>query len=150
MNSLFTQYSENEYFYNLTGNKITEYDGAKNNIYDVNSYFKRVSGYLNGVIYIENANAVNLQNVTFEENFSNEFEPSSGMVTLSSLINEVYISNSLFKNNNLRNIRLISNKLPTDLISIINVDFINERVDPESVYLSFFGFVTVFIDNVKI
>lgn len=127
MNSLFVQYSENEYFFNLTGNKIAEYDGAKNNVVDVNSYFKQVSGFLNGVLYIENANAVQLHNITFEENYSNEFEPSSGMMTLSSLINEVYISNSLFKHNNLKNIRLISNKLPTDLISIINVDFINER-----------------------
>lgn len=126
MNSLFTQYSENEYFYNLTGNKIAEYDAAKNNLFDVNSYFKQVTGFLNGVLYIENANAVNLQNITFEDNYSNEFEPSSGMVTLSNLINEVYISNSLFKNNNLKNIRLISNKLPTDLISIVNVSFLNE------------------------
>lgn len=127
MNSLFTQYSENEYFYNLTGNKIAEYDGAKNNLFDVNSTFKQVSGYLNGILYVENANKINLVDATYEGNYCNEFEPSSGMLTLSSQINEVYISNSIFKNNNLKNIRLISNKLPTDLISIVNVNFFNER-----------------------
>jgi len=126
LNNLFTQYSENEYFYNLTGNKIAEYDGALNNIYDVNSYFKQVSGYLNGIMYVENANAVNLINVTYERNYANEYEPSSSMLTLSNLINQVYISNSLFFANNLKNVRLISNKLPTDLISITNVDFLNE------------------------
>lgn len=87
LNPLFVQYSENEYFFNLTGNKIAEYDGASNNVVDVNSIFKQVSGYLNGVLYIENANAIQLQNITFEENYSNEYEPSSGMITLSSLIN---------------------------------------------------------------
>jgi len=127
LNTFFTQYSENEYFYNLTGNKIAEYDGAKNNIYDVNSYFKKVSGYLNGVLYVENANAVNLINITYEDNYANEYEPSSSMLTLSNLINEVYISDSLFKNNNLKDVRVMSNKLPTDIISIKNVMFLNER-----------------------
>jgi len=71
LNPLFTQYSENEYFYNLTGNKIAEYDAAINNVFEVNTIFKQVSGFKNGILYIENANAVNLINVTFQETTSN-------------------------------------------------------------------------------
>lgn len=69
-------------------------------------------------MYIENGNIINIVNATFEECYSNEFQPMSGFVSLANLINEVHFTNSNFMHNRVKNVKILQNKLPSEKILI--------------------------------